>query len=58
MTAGPASDTDPSHGCVTQNGPSSSTCDPHLTNTHDSSDNDEDSEDEALRKEINRLREK
>lgn len=55
----PAADNDQSRGSVTQNGPST-TCEPHHTNAHYSSDNDEDSgtEDGALRKEINRLREK
>eukprot|EP00066_Takifugu_rubripes_P016227 XP_011605493.1 PREDICTED: serine/threonine-protein kinase WNK1-like isoform X2 [Takifugu rubripes] len=57
--AAPAADNDQSRGSVTQNGPST-TCEPHHTNAHYSSDNDEDSgtEDGALRKEINRLREK
>lgn len=43
-----------------QNGPSSSTSDPHNAYTRYSSDNDDDSEteDEALQKEISRLREK
>lgn len=41
------------------NGPPSSTCDPNRTHTHYSSDNDDsETEDEALRKEISRLREK
>lgn len=55
----PAADNDESHCSVTQNGPFS-TCDPHPTNVNYSSDNDEDSgtENEALRKEMNRLREK
>ncbi|XP_029992305.1 serine/threonine-protein kinase WNK1-like isoform X2 [Sphaeramia orbicularis] len=50
----------PAVGSSTQNGPSSSTSDPHKTHTHYSSDNDDDSEteDEALQKEISRLREK
>lgn len=43
-----------------QNGPSSSNSDPHNTHVNYSSDNDDDSEteDEALQKEISRLREK
>lgn len=55
----PTADSDQSHCSVTQNGPFS-TCDPHPTNVNYSSDNDEDSgtENEALRKEMNRLREK
>lgn len=57
--AAPSADNDQSRGSVTQNGPST-TCELHHTNAHYSSDNDEDSgtEDGALRKEINRLREK
>ncbi|XP_033824498.1 serine/threonine-protein kinase WNK1-like [Periophthalmus magnuspinnatus] len=53
-------DPNPSHGITLQNGPSSSTSDPHTTHTPYSSDNDEDSEaeDEALQKEISLLREK
>lgn len=47
----------PSLDCNTQNGPSSSTTDPH--NAHYSSDDDDsDTEDDALQKEISRLREK
>lgn len=55
----PVADNDESHGSVNQNGPLS-TCELHPTNTHYSSDNDDDSgtEDEALRKEMNRLKEK
>lgn len=55
----PAADNDQSVCPGTQNGPFS-TCDPHPTNVNYSSDNDEDSgtENEALRKEMNRLREK
>lgn len=55
----PAADNDQSHGSPSQNGPVSAS-EPHPANTHDSSDNDDDSgtEDEALRKEMNRLREK
>lgn len=56
--SGPSSS--PSQGSSVQNGPSSSTSDPHNTHNLYSSDNDEDSEaeDEALQKEISRLREK
>ncbi|KAK7896185.1 hypothetical protein WMY93_021510 [Mugilogobius chulae] len=59
VSSNPA-DYHPSHGSTLQNGPSSSTTDPHNTHTPYSSDNDEDSEaeDEALQKEISRLREK
>ncbi|XP_068168173.1 serine/threonine-protein kinase WNK1-like isoform X2 [Antennarius striatus] len=58
VTPAPAADIRPSHGI--QNGPSSSNSDPHHTHTHYSSDNDDDSEaeDEALQKEMSRLREK
>ncbi|XP_026168128.1 serine/threonine-protein kinase WNK1-like isoform X2 [Mastacembelus armatus] len=50
----------PTLGSSVQNGPSSSTADTHNAHTHYSSDNDDDSEteDEALQKEISRLREK
>ncbi|KAI4826095.1 hypothetical protein KUCAC02_021744 [Chaenocephalus aceratus] len=50
----------PAAGSSLQNGPSSSTSDPQHSHTHYSSDNDDDSEkeDEALHKEISRLREK
>lgn len=60
VTAAPSPDSDPSHGSSTQNGPSSSIGDPHHANVHYSSDNNDDSEteDEALRKEIGCLREK
>lgn len=55
----PAAANDQSHASVSQNGPFS-TCDPHPTNTKYSSDNDEDSEtdNEALQKEMKRLKEK
>ncbi|XP_069558128.1 serine/threonine-protein kinase WNK1-like isoform X1 [Brachyistius frenatus] len=60
VTPAPAGSSSPSHGCSMQNGPSSSTSDPHNAHPHYSSDNDDDSEteDEALKKEISRLREK
>lgn len=60
MTPVPAAGSSQSHGSSMQNGPSSSTSDPHNAHTHYSSDNDDDSEteDEALQKEISRLREK
>ncbi|KAM6936914.1 serine/threonine-protein kinase WNK1-like [Xenentodon cancila] len=60
VTPAPAASSSLSQGCSMQNGPSSSTSDPHSTHTHYSSDNDNDSEtdDEALQKEISRLREK
>lgn len=60
VTPAPAAGSSPSHGSGIQNGPSSSNSDPHNTHTHYSSDNDDDSEteDEALQKEISRLREK
>lgn len=60
VTPAPPADSNPSHNSSIQNGPSSSTCDPHNMHAHYSSDNDEDSEtdDEALQKEIKRLKEK
>ncbi|XP_054476793.1 serine/threonine-protein kinase WNK1-like [Anoplopoma fimbria] len=60
VTPAPAAGSSPTHGSSMQNGPSSSTSDPHNAHTHYSSDNDDDSEteDEALQKEISRLREK
>lgn len=60
VTPSPAAGSSPSHGSSVQNGPSSSTSDPHNAHIHYSSDNDDDSEteDEALQKEISRLREK
>ncbi|XP_044049790.1 serine/threonine-protein kinase WNK1-like isoform X2 [Siniperca chuatsi] len=60
VTPAPAAGSRPSHGSGIQNGPSSATSDPHKAQTHYSSDNDDDSEaeDEALQKEISRLREK
>ncbi|XP_070762891.1 serine/threonine-protein kinase WNK1-like [Enoplosus armatus] len=60
VTPAPAAGSSSSHGSGMQNGPSSSTSDPQHTHTHYSSDNDDDSEteDEALQKEISRLREK
>ncbi|XP_055012019.1 LOW QUALITY PROTEIN: serine/threonine-protein kinase WNK1-like [Boleophthalmus pectinirostris] len=59
VTSSPA-DHNPKHRTTLQNGPSLSTSDPHNTHTPYTSDNDEDSEaeDEALQKEISRLREK
>lgn len=55
----PAADSDQSHCSVSQNGPFS-TCEPHPTDANYSSDNDEDSgtDDEALQKEMKRLKEK
>ncbi|KAG7239374.1 hypothetical protein INR49_029248 [Caranx melampygus] len=52
--------TAPAAGSSMQNGPSSSNSDPHNAHVNYSSDNDDDSEteDEALQKEISRLREK
>ncbi|CAL9695257.1 unnamed protein product [Knipowitschia caucasica] len=60
VSSPPAEDHKDSHGTTLQNGPSSSTSDPHNVHTPYSSDNDNDSdaEDEALQKEISRLREK
>ncbi|XP_041852567.1 serine/threonine-protein kinase WNK1-like isoform X2 [Melanotaenia boesemani] len=60
VTPAPAASSSPSHGSSMQNGPSSSTSDFPKTHIHNSSDNDNDSEteDEALQKEISRLREK
>lgn len=60
VTPSPAAGSSPSNGSSVQNGPSSSTSDQHTAHIHYSSDNDEDSEtdDEALQKEISRLREK
>lgn len=60
VTPGPAASSSPTHDCSVQNGPSSSTSDSHVTHPHYSSGNDDDSEtdDEALQKEISRLREK
>lgn len=60
VTPAPAAGPSPSPGSGIQNGPSSSNSEPHNTHTHYSSDNDDDSEaeDEALQKEISRLREK
>ncbi|XP_034391433.1 serine/threonine-protein kinase WNK1-like isoform X2 [Cyclopterus lumpus] len=60
VTPAPAAGSSPTHGSSMQNGPSSSTSDPHNAHTHYSSDNDDDSEteDQALQKEISRLREK
>ncbi|XP_068460033.1 serine/threonine-protein kinase WNK1-like isoform X2 [Clinocottus analis] len=60
VTPAPAAGSSPSHGSSMQNGPSSSTSDSHNAHTHYSSDNDDDSEteDDALQKEISRLREK
>ncbi|XP_035798810.1 serine/threonine-protein kinase WNK1 isoform X2 [Amphiprion ocellaris] len=60
VTPAPAASPSLSHGSGIQNGPSSSTSDPQNTHAHYSSDNDDDSEteDEALQKEISRLREK
>ncbi|XP_034735756.1 serine/threonine-protein kinase WNK1-like isoform X3 [Etheostoma cragini] len=60
VTPAPAAGSSPSHVSSMQNGPSSSTSDPHTAHTHYSSDNNDDSEteDEALQKEISRLREK
>ncbi|XP_029953009.1 serine/threonine-protein kinase WNK1-like isoform X2 [Salarias fasciatus] len=60
VTPAPAASSSPSHSGSMQNGPSSSTSDPHNAHPHYSSDNDDDSgtEDEALQKEISRLREK
>ncbi|XP_053282718.1 serine/threonine-protein kinase WNK1 isoform X2 [Pleuronectes platessa] len=57
VTVTAATGSSPSHGSSRQNGPSSSTSDPH--NTHYSSDNDDsETEDDALQKEIGSLREK
>ncbi|XP_034071522.1 serine/threonine-protein kinase WNK1-like isoform X3 [Gymnodraco acuticeps] len=60
VTPAPAAGSSPTHGSSLQNGPSSSTSDPQHSHPHYSSDNDDDSEkeDEALHKEISRLREK
>ncbi|CAN9499199.1 unnamed protein product [Ophioblennius macclurei] len=60
VTPAPAANSSPSHSGSMQNGPSSSNSDPHNAHPHYSSDNDDDSgtEDEALQKEISRLREK
>ncbi|XP_030587929.1 serine/threonine-protein kinase WNK1-like isoform X3 [Archocentrus centrarchus] len=60
VTPAPAEGSSPTHDCSMQNGPSSSTSDSHITHRHYSSGNDDDSEtdDEALQKEISRLREK
>ncbi|KAM3609468.1 uncharacterized protein V6R79_015315 [Siganus canaliculatus] len=60
VTPAPAASSSPSRGSSVQNGPSSSTSEPHHTHPPYSSDNDDDSEaeDEALQKEISRLREK
>lgn len=60
VTPAPPADCNPSQNSNIQNGPSSSTCDPYNIHAHYSSDNDEDSEtdDEALQKEIKRLKEK
>ncbi|XP_061578046.1 serine/threonine-protein kinase WNK1-like isoform X2 [Cololabis saira] len=60
VTPAPAASSSLSQGCSMRNGPSSSTSDPHSAHTHYSSDNDNDSEtdDDALQKEISRLREK
>ncbi|XP_068580027.1 serine/threonine-protein kinase WNK1-like isoform X2 [Cebidichthys violaceus] len=59
VTPASAAGSSPIHGSSMQNGPSSSS-DPHNAHTHFSSDNDDDSEteNEALQKEISRLREK
>ncbi|XP_067357538.1 serine/threonine-protein kinase WNK1-like isoform X2 [Channa argus] len=60
VTPFPAAGSSTPHSSGLQNGPSSSTSDPHNSHIHYSSDNDDDSEtdDEALQKEISRLREK
>ncbi|XP_072290989.1 serine/threonine-protein kinase WNK1 isoform X2 [Eucyclogobius newberryi] len=60
VSSSPAGDDNLSQGTTLQNGPLSFASDPHNTHTPYSSDNDEDSEteDEALQKEISRLREK
>ncbi|XP_056272541.1 serine/threonine-protein kinase WNK1-like isoform X2 [Pseudoliparis swirei] len=60
VTPAPAAASSPTPGSSTQNGPSSSTSDPHDAHGHYSSDVDDDSEteDQALQKEISRLREK
>lgn len=60
VTQSPAAGSSSSHGSTVQNGPSSSMSDQHNAHIHYSSDNDEDSgtDDEALQKEISRLREK
>ncbi|XP_034442879.1 serine/threonine-protein kinase WNK1-like isoform X1 [Hippoglossus hippoglossus] len=59
VTVTAATGSSPSHGTSRQNGPSSSTSDPHNAHTHYSSDNDDsETEDDALQKEIGHLREK
>lgn len=59
VSSAPAADHSTSHGSSLQNGPSSSPSDPHNTHTPCSSDNDDsETEDEGLQKEISRLREK
>uniref|UniRef100_A0A3B3IP95 non-specific serine/threonine protein kinase n=1 Tax=Oryzias latipes TaxID=8090 RepID=A0A3B3IP95_ORYLA len=59
VTVTPAPSSGPTHSCSLQNGPSSSLFDPLNTPAHYSSDNDEsETDDEVLQKEISRLREK
>ncbi|XP_036068355.1 serine/threonine-protein kinase WNK1 [Oryzias melastigma] len=59
VTVTPAPSSSSSHSCSLQNGPSSSLSDPLNTPAHYSSDNDEsETDDEVLQKEISRLREK
>ncbi|XP_074534367.1 serine/threonine-protein kinase WNK1-like isoform X2 [Halichoeres trimaculatus] len=54
-----AAGSSPSHGSSLQNGPSSSPSDAHNPHAHYSSDNDDsENEDDALQREISRLREK
>ncbi|XP_075998627.1 serine/threonine-protein kinase WNK1-like isoform X2 [Genypterus blacodes] len=62
VTVTPAAGSSPSRGSSVQNGPSSSASDPHHPPTHyissDNTDDDSETEDEALQREISRLREK
>ncbi|KAK2842142.1 hypothetical protein Q5P01_012342 [Channa striata] len=60
VTPFPAAGSSPPHTSGLLNGPSSTTSDPHNSHSHYSSDNDDDSEtdDEALQKEISHLRDK
>lgn len=60
VTPAPTTDSDPSHVPTLLNGPLSPPFDPHSVHGNYSSDNDDGSEtdDEALQKEIKRLKEK
>lgn len=58
VTPAPVANSSSQHGSGLPNGPSSSTSDPPNPQLHETSEGDSETEDEALQKEISRLREK